>query len=94
MHLISFLMIPNLAICWQYISLAIISFPLALVTCLPQPEAALFPFESSGAAGMSYILARVTNPLWGFLRVLLNRVLHLNTKFYTREGPDMTFKIY
>ena len=40
------------------ISLAIISFPLALANtieliCLPQPEAALFRFESIGAADMS-----------------------------------------
>ena len=59
-------MIPNLAIFSQYF-LGKYQFTSCLSTiegtCLPQPEAALFPFESPGAADMSYTSARATNPL-------------------------------
>ena len=58
-------MTPNLAIFSQY-SLGKYQFSFCLSTiegtCLPQLEAALFPFESTGTADMSYISARATNP--------------------------------
>ena len=59
-------MVLNLAISEQYF-LGNYQFPSCLstieLTCLPQQEAALFPFKSSRAADMSYISARATNPL-------------------------------
>ena len=61
LHLISILMIPNLAIFRQYF-LDNYQFSPCLSTiegtCLTRPEAASFPFEST----MSYISARATNP--------------------------------
>ena len=66
LHLISFLMIPNLAIFSQYF-LGNYQFSSCLsaieLICLPQPEAALFWFESSGTADMSESSARATNLL-------------------------------